>query len=120
MYEIQLTAFDTAGCTDVFNAQVELRDDFRFYLPSCFTPNEDGLNDFLIPSFTYEPELYVFQIFNRFGDLVFESRDYKEVWQGDYKGNGYFVPNGIYSYIVTTRGIERDVKTYKGTITVMR
>ena len=120
MYEIQLTAIDTAGCTDIFNAQVELRDDFRFYLPSCFTPNEDGLNDFLIPSFTYEPEFYVFQIFNRFGDLVFESRDYKEVWQGDYKGNGYFVPNGIYSYIVTTRGIERDVKTYKGTITVMR
>jgi gliding motility-associated-like protein len=120
MFEIQLTAFDTAGCSDIFNAQIELRDDFRFYLPSGFTPNADGINDFLIPSFTYKPEYYLFQIFNRFGDIVFESKDYQEVWQGDYKGNGYFVPNGVYSYIVTTRGVERDVKTYKGTITVMR
>jgi gliding motility-associated-like protein len=120
LYDVQLMVYDTAGCFDEFTAPFEVRDDFRFYMPTGFTPNDDGLNDFLVPSFTYEPELYHLQIFNRFGDVVFDSKDYREVWLGDYRGNGYYVPNGIYSYIVTTRGVERDLKTYKGTVTVMR
>jgi gliding motility-associated-like protein len=120
LYDVQLTVYDTAGCFDVFTAPFEVRDDFRFYMPTGFTPNGDGLNDFLSPSFTYEPELYRLEVFNRFGDLVFESNDYREVWQGDYRGNGYYVPNGIYTYSVTTRGVDRDLKTYKGTVTIMR
>lgn len=120
IYDVQLMVYDTAGCFDVFTAPFEVRDDFRFYMPTGFTPNDDGLNDYLVPSFTYEPELYHLQIFNRFGDIVFDSKDYREEWQGDFRGNGYYVPNGVYSYIVTTRGVERDLKTYKGTVTVMR
>ncbi|MFN5619953.1 MAG: gliding motility-associated C-terminal domain-containing protein [Flavobacteriales bacterium] len=120
LYDVQLMVYDSAGCFDVFTAPFEVRDDFRFYMPTGFTPNDDGLNDYLLPSFTYEPEIYHLQIFNRFGDIVFDSKDYREEWQGDYRGNGYYVPNGVYSYIVTTRGVERDLKTYKGTITVMR
>ena len=120
LYDVQLMVYDSAGCFDVFTAPFEVRDDFRFYMPTGFTPNDDGLNDYLLPSFTYEPELYHLQIFNRFGDIVFDSKDYREEWQGDYRGNGYYVPNGVYSYIVTTRGVERDLKTYKGTVTVMR
>ena len=120
LYDVQLMVYDTAGCFDEFTAPFEVRDDFRFYMPSGFTPNDDGLNDFLVPSFTYKPEMYHLQIFNRYGDVVFDSKDYREVWPGDYRGNGYYVPNGIYSYIVTTRGVERDLKTYKGTVTVLR
>jgi gliding motility-associated-like protein len=120
LYDVQLMVFDSAGCSDMFSAPFEVRDDFRFFLPTGFTPNDDGLNDFLVPSFTYEPTIYHMQIFNRYGDVVFDSKDFREVWLGDHRDKGYYVPNGIYSYIVTTRGVERDLKTYKGTITIMR
>lgn len=120
IYDVQLMAFDTAGCMDMYTASFEVRDDFRFFMPNGFTPNDDGLNDFFAPSFSYEPEFYHLQIFNRYGDVVFDSRDYREVWLGDHRGDGYYVPNGIYNYVLTTRGVERDMKTYKGTVTVMR
>jgi gliding motility-associated-like protein len=56
-----------------------------FYIPSAFTPNGDGLND----SFGVKAEgigLFKLQIFNRWGELVFESDDIYEFWDGTYLG----------------------------------
>lgn len=69
------------------------------YLPNVFTPNGDRLND----SFGYhsncEPvKYYELKIFNRWEQLMFESRDYKERWDGTYAGRT--CPTGVYSYLL--------------------
>ena len=120
IYPIQLVAADTAGCTSFFEAFIEVRDEFRVFVPNSFTPNDDGINDFIVPSFTYEPVFYRWQIFNRYGDVVFDSKDYREVWMGEHRNGGYFVPTGVYNYVLTTRGVERDMQTLKGTISLVR
>jgi hypothetical protein len=63
---------------------------------------------------------YRWQIFNRYGDVVFDSKDYREVWMGEHRNGGYFVPAGGYNYVLTPRGVERDMQTLKGTISLVR
>jgi gliding motility-associated-like protein len=120
IYPIQLVASDTGGCTSFFEAFVEVRDEFRVFVPNSFTPNDDDLNDYIAPSFTYEPVFYHWQIFNRYGDVVFDSKDFKEVWMGEHRNGGFYVPSGVYNYVLTTRGAERDMQTLKGTISLVR
>jgi gliding motility-associated-like protein len=120
IYPIQLVASDTAGCTSFFEAFVEVRDEFRVFVPNSFTPNDDGINDYIVPSFTYEPVFYRWQIFNRYGDVVFDSSDYSEVWMGEHRDGSFYVPSGVYNYVLTTRGVERDMQTLKGTISLVR
>lgn len=120
IYPVQLLAFDSAGCDSFFEAFIEVRDEFRVFMPNSFTPNDDGINDFIVPSLTYEPSFYRWQIFNRYGDVVFDSNNYLEVWMGEHRNGGYFVPSGVYNYVLTTRGVERDMQTFKGTLTLVR
>ncbi len=120
IYPIQLVASDTAGCTSYFEAFIEVRDEFRVYVPNCFTPNDDGINDFVLPSLTYKPVYYRWQIFNRNGELVFDSTDPQKVWMGEHQNGRYFVPVGEYNYILTTRGVERDMQTLRGNILLAR
>ena len=119
-YNIQLIAIDTAGCISFFEAAVEVRDEFRYYLPNSFSPNDDGINDYIVPSFTFEPSYFAWQIFNRYGEIVFESTDSKTVWMGQHQEGNYYVPSGVYNYVLTIQGVERDRRTLKGTISLIR
>lgn len=119
-YTIQILAMDSNDCRSFFDAEVIVRDEFRYYLPNSFTPNDDGINDFLAPSFTIKPSFYDWKIFNRNGELVFETNDSAAVWMGQHKDGQYFVPNGIYHYIMTIKGDGTDTKTLKGTVTLIR
>lgn len=56
------------------------------YIPSAFTPNGDGLNDLLIPMLFGEIKSLRFQIFNRWGEVVFETTAPGKGWDGNYKG----------------------------------
>jgi gliding motility-associated-like protein len=119
-YTIQLLAIDSNDCRSFFEAEVIVRDEFRYYLPNSFTPNDDGINDFLAPIFTIKPALFDWKIFNRNGELVFETTDSAAVWMGQHKDGEYFVPNGIYHYMITIKGDDTDTKTLKGTVTLIR
>lgn len=130
VYEVHLTAMDTSGCRDDITGYIEVRDEFGFYVPNSFTPNDDGLNDYLQVYFTYPPEKFEFIIFNRWGDVVFMAKDYKDVWMGDMRQGDidkkahtegeYYCPNGVYNWQITARGVERDEKTYRGWVLLNR
>jgi gliding motility-associated-like protein len=53
---------------------------------TAFTPNGDGLNDFLYPINAYKAINLQFRVFNRFGQLIFESRDFTKRWDGTVQG----------------------------------
>ena len=119
-YTIQLLAFDEQGCRSFFDADILVRDEFRYYVPTSFTPNDDGINDFLAPVFTFEPSYYEWQIFNRNGEIIFETNNSTDVWMGQHKEGNYYVPNGIYHYLLTVKGADIDTKTLKGFVTLVR
>jgi gliding motility-associated-like protein len=119
-FTIQLMAFDEQGCQSFFDADVIVRDEFRYYVPTSFTPNGDGINDFLATVFTYEPSYFEWQIFNRNGEIIFETNNPKDVWMGQHKEGNYFVPNGVYHYSLTIKGDDTDKKTLKGFVTLVR
>ena len=72
-----------------------------FYAPNSFTPDGDGLNDVWVPVVTGIVS-YKLEVFNRWGELVFETLDEKEPWLGQ-KGNDgqHYCPNGMYFYRAT-------------------
>lgn len=73
--------------------------DYHFYIPNTFTPNEDGNNDqfHVVGPAT---DSFQFQIFNRWEQLVFESNDINTHWIGNDINGNYFLPDGIYIYVM--------------------
>jgi gliding motility-associated-like protein len=130
VYEVHLTALDTSGCRDDITGYIEVRDEFAYYVPNSFTPNDDGLNDVFQVYFTYPPEKFELIVYNRWGDVVFKAKDYKDVWMGDMRQGDidknahtegeYYCPNGVYEWQLTARGVERDEKTHRGWVLLNR
>jgi gliding motility-associated-like protein len=65
------------------------------YAPTAITPDGDGLND-VFRIYANGLTQYTLRIFNRFGQVVFETSDPEDVWTGGF--NDYFLPNGIYTW----------------------
>lgn len=89
------------------------------FLPTAFTPNGDGLNDFYIPSVA-NVELYELWIFDQWGRAVFHTEDPNEVWQGDNNSGGYYIANGIYNFRVLYRTNQGTIQERRGYIQIIR
>jgi len=90
------------------------------YIPNAFTPNRDGLND-LFRMVGIPPENiteFHFQIFNRWGEVVFSTRDIEESWDGTSAGRE--CPEGVYVWAVYYKENNRHTVTNKGTIQLIR
>jgi gliding motility-associated-like protein len=89
----------------------------RMYLPSAFTPNNDGLNDtFGIVGEGIESCRLI--VYNRWGEIVFSSERVDDKWDGKYKGK--LVPFGAYSYEVVAFGKEFGKLQKSGNILVLQ
>lgn len=95
-YTVTLTVFDQNGCSDAVSVTIDVLSDLS--IPNVITPNNDGVNDFFELGGLL-PNTHVI-IVNRWGNLIFESSDYDNSWNGkDYTGND--VTEGVYTYVVT-------------------
>lgn len=99
-YPVQLTVTDIHGCTDFIAGTIVIRNIFQYYIPNCFTPNGDGINDVLqIFGSDIDPARFKIEVFNRWGDIVYSSTDPDEAWTGNVRGGQYFAPDGVYNYV---------------------
>jgi gliding motility-associated-like protein len=93
-------------------------EEFRFFIPNAFTPDDDGLND-VFKVLGPDTDSFLLQIFNRWGQLVFESDNIAEPWMGEHSKGAHYVPDGIYIYrFRAIRGIE--VAEAQGHVVVVR
>ncbi len=91
----------------------------KLYIPNAFTPNGDGKNDLFKASFGENITAYSLQIFNRYGELVFESKDKNNGWNGLYKGR--LQPGGSYMWLIRYKGnIDNTQYQLKGNIILIR
>ncbi len=91
----------------------------NMFVPNVFTANGDGLNDYFFPVITCIYEKYHIAIFNRWGQLLFESDNQNAKWDGTYQGNK--VPEGVYFYLIDYRQPYDDKEGQRsGSITLFR
>jgi gliding motility-associated-like protein len=86
-YTVQLVVADSAGCADTTSHVMQVENNCYIAVPNAFTPNGDGLNDYLYPLNAYKATDLLFRVFNRQGQVVFETRDWTQKWDGRFKGN---------------------------------
>lgn len=112
---------DPFGCTGSDTTMVIVYNpncDFpNIYVPNTFTPNNDNLNDKLYVRGNYIDEME-FYIYNRWGELVFETKDKNVGWDGTYKGE--LLRTDVYGYYLKCICYGREEYFTKGNITLLR
>jgi gliding motility-associated-like protein len=120
---VTLTATTTFGCTNVTSVIIRYQDNAVFYIPNAFTPDEDQFNQTWGPVFTsgFDPYNFDLYIFNRWGELIWESHDAKARWDGTYGKGAAKAPTGLYLYKIAYKPLETDEKVVvTGHINLMR
>jgi gliding motility-associated-like protein len=88
-YVISLVVENDYGCVDTAQVFIVVEEELIFYVPNAFTPDNDQYNQVFQPVFTsgFTPSSYQLLIFNRWGELIFESFDHTIGWDGSYGRN---------------------------------
>lgn len=103
-YDVTLYAMNPAGCNDSITMIVFMEAAFELYVPNAFTPDADTFNELFFPKgFGISDEGYVFRIFNRWGDLVFETHELFGSWNGRINNREDLAQDGTYTWTVTFR-----------------
>jgi gliding motility-associated-like protein len=117
-YTVRLVATNSiTGCADTLDYNYVIIDSVVMFIPNAFTPNSDGINDFFKVT-DRNFETFSIWIYNRWGQLVFQSMDPRFGWDG--KLNGENLPSGSYPYLI--RGMGKNAKPfqYEGEIRLIR
>ncbi|MEX1002006.1 MAG: gliding motility-associated C-terminal domain-containing protein [Crocinitomicaceae bacterium] len=110
------------NCTAEVCVPVLIQEIILFYVPNVFTPDGDSFNENFKPVFTggVDPYDYHLTIFNRWGEIIFESHNYDQGWNGHY-GNGGLVQDGVYIWqIEFGEKYSDDKQTHRGHVTVLK
>jgi gliding motility-associated-like protein len=114
-----LTVTDSIGCEDEATVLVKIfRTAPKIFVPTAFTPNGDGKNEYVAPIAVGITKLDYFRIFNRWGQLVFETTVNGRGWDG--KISGQLQSTGTYVWIVRGTDFTGKVVFDKGTVTLIR
>jgi gliding motility-associated-like protein len=107
------------GCTDTAYFPITIIPEYRFWIPNAFTPfNNDDINLVFMPVVLGVTD-YEFLIFDRWGQLIFETQDIKKGWDGTYKGNKCQID--IYVWKITyTDVIDLLQHTHIGHVTLVK
>lgn len=119
MYTTRLAVRNQYGCADTAYKLITVLASCYIAVPSAFTPNGDGLNDFLYPLNGFTADGLVFRVYNRYGQVLFESRDWSRKWDGRF--NGVQQPGGVYVWTLeyTERASGKKINL-KGTSVLIR
>lgn len=119
-YNIRLRVTNIAlGCTDSVIKKLRVLNNCFIAVPTGFTPNGDGVNDYLYPNNAVKARDLQFKVYNRWGQLVFSTSNWQEKWDGTIGGipqaPGVFVWFLRYTHITTGQKVFQ-----KGTTTLIR
>ena len=116
LYTIEIKT--RSGCETVDTQLVKTIKEVVIFVPNAFTPNSDGLNDLLRPLSIGLKKLHYFRIFNRWGQLLFETQSDGAGWDGRLHG----IPEAAQVVVWVIEGIGVDNKIYrrKGTSMLVR
>lgn len=120
-YTILLIATSSEGCVDSTTQTISMQEDLIFYVPNTFTPDGDTYNEKFTPVFTsgFDPYGYSLYIYDRWGELLFESHDASIGWDGTYGGK--IVQDGTYVWKIDFKlKYTDDHQRHYGNVNVLR
>ncbi|MDP4866170.1 MAG: gliding motility-associated C-terminal domain-containing protein, partial [Crocinitomicaceae bacterium] len=119
-YEVCLIAFNGPDCSDTTCGYIEIRDEFVIWVPNTFTPDADEYNNVFSPVVSMiDIYNYDFFIYNRWGEIIFESHDVNIGWDGTYKER--LVKEGVYTWKIRLKSIYTDeYRDYNGHVNMLR
>jgi gliding motility-associated-like protein len=103
---IMQIAVNTNGCRDSIAKIIDIKPAFTIYIPNAFTPNSDGINDGFRASGIGIKEFNM-QIYDRWGNLIFESDDINKAWDGSVNGKGDYenAKQDVYVWKATVKDV---------------
>jgi gliding motility-associated-like protein len=120
-YAVNLKATSSKGCVDIARIIVEIKPDFALYIPNAFTPDENGKNDMFQPmGVGINEDNYRMDIFDRWGENIFTSNNFRKGWDGSVKGSSKMAPQGVYIYKIQVVDTQGGKHPYVGHVTVIR
>lgn len=121
LMKVRLIVTHPKGCKDSLTQYLDIRPEIRWFMPNAFTPNGDGVNDgFFGKGFLEGSTNFNMSVWNRWGEMVFETNDPTEDWNGRQMNTGAFSPAGVYVYVVTFTGPRKEQMEFKGFATLIR
>ena len=120
-YLVTLWAYNGV-CEDSVQQLIIIKDILLFYVPNIFTPDGDDYNEIFFPVFTsgFDKFDYHLTIFNRWGEIIFESYDADYGWDGHY-GDGGLVKDDVYIWQIEFGETMSDKQhTHRGHVTVLK
>ena len=116
---VRLIIRNSYGCADTATKKIKVVNNCYIAVPSAFTPNGDGLNDYLYPLNAYKARDLSFSVYNRFGQRLFFTENWTVKWDGNFKGQGADL--GTYVWILNYFNIETNKRVQqKGTTILIR
>ncbi len=129
-FYITLIARSNLGCTDTFKiaAPINVLDDTFFEIPNAFTPNQSGspgnvFNPTDLSNDIFHPNLkgvedYQFTIYSRWGEVMFDTKNINEGWDGYYKGK--LCTQDVYVWKIVAKLVNGDTISKTGDVTLLR
>jgi gliding motility-associated-like protein len=118
-YVIRLTVSNALGCSDTASANIIVVGNCNIVVPTAFSPNNDGKNDYLFPTNAFGADNLIFRVYNRFGQLIFEAKDYQRKWDGNVNGQPQATGTYVWTLGYTLRLTGRKY-FFKGTTLLVR
>ena len=118
---VTLIANNEGGCSDTMSYTLTIVEDLLYFIPNTFTPDGDKFNNEFVPVFSsgYDATTYSLEIYNRWGELMFQSFDPNIGWDGTYQNN--LCQSGTYIWKVSFKLSQNDSKVSDtGTLNLLR
>ena len=125
-YIVELMVETEHGCTNTSTATVIVKDEYTFYAPSAFSPDNDGINDvFFVSGSGIDPKFFHLIIFDRWGENIYETNSFnpenpkQHGWDGSVKGLKK-AEVGTYTWLCTYKNLNGEERQEAGPITIIR
>ena len=121
MYYLSVRAAN--GCTAIDSVFIKVIRDLNVYIPNAFSPNDDGRNDRFYPNSRRPQLLHTFQIFSRWGELVFDgsggwTNDSSNGWDGTFEGKP--MNPGVFTYLIVVEFLDGEKVAFSGDVHLVR
>lgn len=113
-----LTTTSAGGCVATDDVFIKVVTDFDVYIPTAFTPNGNNNNDLLIPYPVGIKQLNYFRVFNRYGQLIYSTKQFGTGWDG--KINGKLQPVGTYVWMLQAVNLLGQIINKSGTTILLQ
>ncbi|MFT7612210.1 MAG: gliding motility-associated-like protein [Parvicellaceae bacterium] len=121
LYDVWHWVSNAAGCTDSANIEINVEPAVGIYVPNAFTPNGDRVNDlFYVEGSGISEENFTMLIFDRWGELIYESHQLNSGWNGKIYGTDTQVKTDVYVYSIKAKSVLGDHYDLKGHINLLK